>query len=228
MVQSELKTSEAQEHTVYLVGGPARTGKTTILEAVLYKRTMMAVSSDAIRSAIRNALIDEPYVSVDNLDFSGNATFRRPGSLAPHTKIFSKNIQDEEELAWAGVVGLIDHYSRRNDTDLIIEGIAITPERVNKLKTDRLVVKAAFVGFTDNVHVDSILAHAQNHKSDWVNKWLKEHNNDDTHIRNWGERQIEISKKFQAQASRHGFGFFDIVDRPFSNHVEAVTDYLLR
>lgn len=62
---------------------------------------------------------------------------------------------------------MIDYY-RRNDESAAFEGTECTPEWVSRINASGFIVKAAYVGYTDAVHVDSILAHAKNNKHDWI------------------------------------------------------------
>jgi hypothetical protein len=99
-----------------------------------------------------------------------------------------------------------------------------SPEWVSKLDAKGFIVKAAFVGFTDATHIDSILAHAKDNKHDWINEWVR----DDTNIRTWVHTQAELCKELKFEAESHGYPFFDISNQPFEDYKSAVLDYFLQ
>lgn len=216
--------------TLYLLGGSARSGKTIIFNKIINSKPMMAISSDALREGIRNVLLDESYVSVQNLSLSGDATFHRPGENKDisHTKHFSKEFT-ENEFTWKTIVGLINHYDRhlKKDVPLIIEGVAITPERVNSLQLKNTDIKAAFLGCTEMAFLENILEYSKKHK-DWVYKAIQENNGDDASIREWFTSVIKESKQMAIQAEKFGYAFFPVDSANFEKYCNTVADYFLQ
>jgi hypothetical protein len=90
-----------------------------------------------------------------------------------------------------------------------------------------LAVRAVFVGFTKMSHFDTVLEHARQNPTVWVNKWLAETNGDQAPIRHWFEEQILRSQKNAELAAGFGYGFFDITDLGFAEYAEKVKEYLL-
>jgi 2-phosphoglycerate kinase len=88
------------KHYLYVIGGPARVGKTTVAEKVMRRKALIMLSTDGIRSGINNIFLDESHISIEKITFKGMATFRRPGSLKVHKKTFVKTNQDRDDLAW--------------------------------------------------------------------------------------------------------------------------------
>ncbi len=213
-------------NTLYLIGGSPRSGKTTILNTFLKKKPIIAVSSDALREAARNILLDESYVSIKSLSIESDIVFHRPGENIDilHTKHFKKEIT-EDDLTWKAVVGLINHYDRK-DIPLIVEGMTITPERVKSLNLRNLKIQAVFVGFIDNTHLDTMLTNAFTYK-DWVYTWIQEHDGDDSHVREWFAEQVKENKRKSILAQEFGHKFFSITDFSREVYIEKVVDYLL-
>ncbi len=212
--------------TLFIVGGPPRAGKTTIVGKFLEQNPMPSTSTDALRGAVRNALFDEPYVTVEELSFEGHVEFRRPGNKERIKKAFHSDVH-EDELAWKAAVGLIDHYDRENQS-LILEGMAFGPEQVRKLKLTNLAVKVLFVGYGTETHADRILEHAKDNPHDWVNEWLKETDGDETEIRDWVAKEVEKSNTNAQLAAEYGYGYFDVTSQPFDDHVNAALSYLIQ
>ena len=212
-------------HTIYFIGGLARVGKTIVSLKLIRRKHLVPISTDGIRAAMRKILIGESHVSVDQIEFHGKATFRRPGNLKQHKISFARKSKNEDDLAWIGVVGLIERYDYRNFTDILIEGIAVTPERVHKLKLKNLKIRAAFIGYNDESHLKSVLRYSKK-KNDWVQTWIKEHGGDYSHVKDWIQKGILQNDVRRKQARGYGYGYFDITERPFNEHVRIVLRYL--
>ena len=215
------------KHTIYFIGGPARSGKTTVAERIMRRKHFVVVSTDVIRAAVRKVLIGESRVSIEEINFKGKAVFRRPGDLKVHKVTFEKSPKESEDaLAWVGTLGIIETYDRKNNVDVLIEGIAVTPERVSKLKLKNMAIKAVFIGYGDKSHTAAILEHARK-KEDWVHTWIKEHGGDDSRVEDWVRKGVARSKVVEKLAKKFGYGYFDITKRPFKEQVQAIADYLL-
>lgn len=209
---------------LYAIGGCARTGKTTVLKALLERLPIMPISSDILRASMRNVLFDEPYVSVEKLDFEGSVTFHRPLEKGSEHKTFKQSM-DEDGMTWKAVVGAINPFDRRG-MPVVIEGIAITPERLHALKLKNLTIRAAFLGFSDPSHIETMLVHAKK-ENDWVNKVITENDGDETSFRTWADEQIVQSKKTKELCEQFGYAYFDITEKLFDEHVNIVRNYLL-
>jgi 2-phosphoglycerate kinase len=212
--------------TLYVIGGPARCGKTSAMRQFLKKRPMYHIATDTVRFGVRYLLLKEAFVSVTNLNFVGQATFHRPGSLKKYTRRFAQRIDNENELAWQATIGMIDHFDRLNK-DLAVEGIYFKPRHIKMLKLKNLNVRAAFVGFTDKRHFRTILEHAKRDPEDWINLWLDEIKQDLNVVNRWIRKQIANSRTIKTEAKRCGFGYFDVTKKNYSKHVRDVCDYLL-
>ncbi|HEX4104082.1 MAG TPA: hypothetical protein VHZ04_01220 [Candidatus Paceibacterota bacterium] len=217
---------KTKKHTLYLIGGPSRVGKSIIASEILRRRHLIAISTDGIRAAVRNVLVGESRVSVDRISFSVQAAFRRPGSLKVHKVHIVKKNQQQDDLAWQGVLGLVHAYDRGNRFDVLVEGIAVTPERVHRLakKLKNLKVKAAFVGYSNATHADAILAYAKE-KKDWVHTWIKEQGRGDASVHEWVRKGIVKNAKLKRSARKFGYAYFNLSERPFNDHVRAVMRY---
>ncbi len=213
---------------IYLIGGAARSGKSTILNRLIKSVGVHAVSTDALRAGIRKAILDESYITVDKLSFQGDLTFRKPGEPGQpqHQKKFERNLS-EDEITWKTTFGLIEHHDRTN-TSLALEGIAITPERVHVLKLANLRIKAVFVGFTEATAFDHILNHSAR-QQDWIHTVIhKEQSGDDTSIRKWLNREMEKSLEISNQAQKYNYPFFALDGANFDNYCDQVVKELLK
>ncbi len=210
--------------TLYLLGGLARSGKTTVFKEIVFKKPIISVTTDSLRASVRNVLLDEPYVTVEEIAFNGTARFRRPGSLEIVEKKFTSEA-NEDELTWKAVLGFINPYDRK-DIDVFVEGIAITPERVSKLQLKNLTPRAAFLGFSDPHYIDTIIKHAHEQKN-WVYTVIQEHGGDESEVRRWFAESLEKNKELERMAKEHGYQYFDASSKSFEEYISEVTTYLL-
>lgn len=211
--------------TVYILGGLSRTGKTTVTMKLMRRRRLVVFSTDTIRRTIRGVLTGEPNRGVERVTFRGYVTIREPGNKKLRKIPFGRKDQSEDDLAWEGARAIIMGYDRPGRGDLLVEGVAVTPERVYALKLKNLKVRAAFFGYSKESHLDSILAYSKKRK-DRIYKWIHEHGGDDSQVRKWVEKGIVTSKQLQKSARKFGYRYFDISGRPFREHVANVLTYL--
>lgn len=214
------------QHTLYIIGGPARVGKTTIANVMMRRRPVILISTDTIRAGIKNLLIGELKGYPKKIGFKSTVAFLEQGSLKLRKKTFARSALSEDDLAWIGMQGIIQAYDRPDKSDLLIEGIAITPERIHALKLKSFIVKAAFIGYSDPSHVASILDYSQK-KKDWVYKWIQERGGKTSDVNDWVKNGIVASAKMERSAKKFGYNYFDVTKRPFKKHVAAVLGYLL-
>jgi hypothetical protein len=219
-----IMNGKKRQHTLYVIGGVARTGKTTVLQKLMRRRGAVIVQTDGIRAAIRRALFGHAYLAVEKMRINVQATFHKPGSLKKYTIDRTQVPKGEDALAWEGVLGLIESYDRKNAADVIVEGVAATPERVHKLKLKNLRLCAVFIGYENVSHFQSVLAYA-NKKKDWVYTSIKEHGGDTAHIFQGVKDGIVKSRRIRKSAQRFGYGYFDVSTRRFREHVAEVLAY---
>jgi len=190
-------------------------------------KPMIAVQTDAIREAIRKALIGESSVTINKLSFSGDATFHRlsEDKDISHTKHFSQEIS-QDELTWNAIAGLINYYDGKG-VDLIIEGMVITPEHVKSLVLKNFKINAAFVGITEDTNLNTILEQANLNK-DWIYTKIHEHGGDNSIIKQQFNEEIIKSEKIANVAKEYGFKFFPFNNNDFETYCNDVMNYLIK
>lgn len=213
-------------NTFYLLSGPPRTAKTTIMNSLVAKTKVQFIATDAVEHGLRNVLIGQPHQMLRGIELHGSAEHKTSFTEVGERKPFS-NTGTESELMLQAVIGMMDYY-QRNKESAAFEGTEFSPAWVSSLDTPDFAVKAAFVGYTDASHIDSILAHAQDNEHDWINEWLQNDEGDDTKIRVWVNRQAEKCKQLKLEALSHGYPFFDISAQPFEDYKSAVLNYFLQ
>lgn len=219
-------------NNLYLIGGAERCGKTTILHKFIKAKPVIAIQTDAIRDSIEKVLFDEMEIiaPIGHISFSGDVVFRSlvdDSKREDVTKHFSKNIP-EGELVWNAIVGLISHYdkpsrlitkgSTEKSIDLIIEGIEVTPKRVNDLITKNFLIKPVFVGYTEDTSFEKTLIQFEKEGFNIDNKeFIKEKH----------DEHVEKGKGIAMDADKYGYKFFSFDNNDFEKYCSNILDYLL-
>jgi hypothetical protein len=212
-------------NSLFLLGGPPRTAKTTIMSALVAERKVQFIPADAVEHGLRNVLTGEPHQMLRHIELSGQAEYKTTITEGGEMKPFS-NQGTESELTLQTIIGMIDYYVR-NNTSIAFEGAAFTPTWVSNLKIANLAVRAAFVGYTQPSHADSVIAYAKDHPDDWINDWLENEGGNETKIREWIAKQTDKCLSLKVEAEEHGYPFFDISTQPFEEYIASVQHYFL-
>lgn len=212
-------------NTLYLLSGPPRTAKTTIMNSLVTETKVQLIAADALEHGLRNVLTGEPHQMLRGIEINGFAEHKTSFTEVGERKPFT-NKGTESELLLQAIVGMLDYY-RRNKESAAFEGTEFYPTWVSSLDMPGFVIKAAFVGYTNASHIEPLLAHAQNNKHDWINEWLQQDGGDDTKIRAWVQKQTAKSQQLKLEAQSHGYPFFDISNQPFDSYKSSVLQYFL-
>lgn len=211
-------------NTLYLLGGPPRTAKSTIMSGLLTENVSF-IPADAIEHGLRNVLTGKPHQLLRNIEITVSAEHKASISGGGERKPFSRK-GSESEFTLQAVHGMLDYYGRSNSS-VAFEGAAFTPEWVANLHLDNFTIRAAFVGFTDPSHADAVISYAKANPDDWINDWLETEQGDETKIREWIGKQVDDCVRLKAEAETYGYPFFDISTRPFDDYVSTVRQYFM-
>lgn len=212
-------------NTLYILGGPPRTAKTTIMSSLVGEKSIQFIAADAVEHGLRNVLTGEPHQMLRDIEISGSAEWKASFTEGGERKPFS-NKGTESELTLQAIVGMLDYY-RRNNESVAFEGAAFTPKWVKGLILSDFTIKAAFVGYTNSAHADNIITFAKATPHDWINVWLEKDGRDETKIREWVARQSEKCLELKSEAEQHGYPYFDISEQLFDTYINSVRDYFL-
>lgn len=212
-------------NTLYILGGPPRTTKTTIMSGLAKELGIAFIAADAVEHGMRNVFTGEPHQMLRNIEFTGSAEWKASITEGGERRPFTNN-GTESELTLKAIIGMLDYY-RRNNESVAFEGAAFTPEWVKNFRLSEFAIRAAFVGFTNPSHADQALAFAKDNPHDWINKWLESEGGDETKIREWVAKQSDQCAELKSEAERFGFPFFDISTAPFEQYIASAQNYFL-
>lgn len=213
-------------NTVYILSGPPRTAKTTIMNSLIAKINIQLVAADAIEHGLRNVLTGQPHQMLRHIEIKGTAEHKASLTEGGEHKPFA-NSGTESELVLQAIIGMLDYY-RSNKESVAFEGTDFSPSWVSSLDIPGCEIKAAYVGYTNASHIEAVLAHAKNNEHDWINDWLESEGEDDSKIRTWVKEQAIKCAQLKLEAESHGYPFFDISTQSFEGYKSSVLNYFLQ
>jgi hypothetical protein len=213
-------------NTIYILCGPPRAGKTTIMNSLVARTNVQMIASDALEHGLRNVLVGEPHQLLREIEFSGSAEFKSSFTDIGGRKSF-QNSGTESTMLLEMILGMFDYYYR-NKESVALEGTEFKPEWLASLEApEDFTIKAAFVGYTQPSHADSILLHASENQHDWINEWLQQEGGNDAKIRAWAHEESTRCKQLKHDAESYGFPFFDVSGQSFDEYKSAVLNYFV-
>jgi len=153
---------------LYVIGGPPRTGKTTLASALMRRTSFPYFSIDHIAQAIIPYIPDADHaarlplrVAIQDSQYSNDAFYTKhsPESIVAF-------YQQQAATLWSGIEHFIK-YALRADHDLIIEGWQILPSRLRSLVEARDRIRVVFLYKLREADIVSGLK-SHRAKNDWV------------------------------------------------------------
>jgi hypothetical protein len=131
---------------LYLIGGAARTGKTTLSLKILERNKIACISTDVLRNTLSNVypelLSKELYSDKDKI----------AEKLFPYFLRFFKNVHDKYP-------------------NYVVEGETFFPSQIAGIEKDRLAIKCVFLGFSK---ADLETLKKTTEYNDWISKMSAE------------------------------------------------------
>jgi len=294
----ELKDSTMKDkRTLYIIGGPAKVGKSAITGKIKGRESSITPSpNDICRPIVKNIFTKEVPANIERVTYKGTITFgpHEPEEIKPfdisfplvssiarstrkglielptdyiravirlifvgenrglsaiafegETTLLSSNgekippkqfkipSQGEDDNAWNALVGLINDYDRENQNDVLIEGVAITPERVSELKLTNLDKKAVFIGYSNaELYAQRRITYAKEFKDkepnnyDWPAIQAKGEEQHMQDILREARDRVPQNAALKERAEGLDIPYFDLTEKSFDEHVQAVMNYL--
>lgn len=200
----------------YFIGGAPRSGKTTVIQELIKRKPMLAASSDAIRSTAKGLLFppENPALFKTARGEFGNEEH-------VHNMLNKPEVALEHEIGeatetWKSVLDFLSYY-HKDDVDSAVEGVAVLPEQLTRVKFD---YKAVFiVNLADQT--EAIMEHAVTHSNDWLSKY-----NEET-VRAFCKFNQTWNKYIFREARKNDFKVVLIEEKNFDKSVQQAVDILL-
>jgi len=189
------------------IGGPARCGKSTLLQKASRQYDGELISLDNLRSSYLAIVSDEM-----RLQLKPNASIK-DNTVDEWIDILRKR----DRLLWDGAKGYLEAAAANHD-DVMMEG-CVWPDYADELTGE---FRAVYVVDTSAEHVDRIIAAARNEATH--NNWMKDR--DEAWLRQWAEYNIERSKLYVELAKKYNQPVFDVGELGFEEAQARALRYL--
>lgn len=216
----------SSEHQLFFIIGPSRIGKSIAVDSIREHENPIVIHTDAVRSGVRQALVGPYPKRINSVTIQVKANLHPEGEeLLP-----IRENRGEDAFGWDGVMGMIGFYHAVNKFDVLVEGVAVTLERVSELKKflPSFRTRAIFIGYSKESVADEIIEYSNKHHDHlWVE--MQNSGKGENYIREMVRNQIPINEKNKALIGRYGedFKYFDRSERSFEEHIKSITDYYL-
>ena len=203
---------------IYLIGGSARTGKTTLAKKLSKKLKIPWVSIDSLRSVIQLYISSKKQLPFDQIwsDQNNDKLFEK------YSKEKLIQVSGKEALTlWPGVKNFIEHNILISQ-DYIIEGEQLLPKLVIELKENSYWenIKTIFL-----VHLDkekTLSAIKKEHKE---HDWLIKHSKKEKTLEKAANFICKVGKLTEKNANKYNFNSI-VMDNAFSKQIEKAINLL--
>lgn len=200
---------------IYFIGGAPRSGKSTALQKFVEQNPMLAASTDAIRAAAKSMSTPEQN---PRLFKEGRGVFNSEQNVTGMTQNIKQTLAfeiGEAEETWKATLDFVNYYVR-DGRDAVVEGIAVLPSMLPKLKFD---FKAVFiVNLSDQT--DIILQHAHENENDWLRKY------DDDTIRAFCNFNQAWNRYYAEEATKFGYDIIEVETEKFDENINNAVKIL--
>ena len=204
---------------IYFLGGPPRVGKSTIARTITGKHNINVVSTDSLGAVLESVLDPklEPGLFIVN-KFNEMRVEDRINMMVKNTTEHLHHQIEENRAVWKAVVPFVQR-EKDEGRDVLVEGVAILPELVNRL--ENVEYRIVLIGNQGKEHRENIKRSAQENELDWMQ------NAGDRYIDAFAVFVKEMSEYLEGEAHIYGFNYIEMSSRPFDESVCQVIDTLL-
>ena len=199
---------------IYLVGGPARCGKSVLAEKLRQQVDGQVLSGDAINRSLRELTQPEWLPDlfehvVDPLNEDDTAATR------------IDRLRRRDKVLWRFLASYFAANDFQSDDNVLVDG-ALWPDFMAGLTLEH---KAAFLVDTSPDHAERIRKIRDDGTS--KNNWMSERGYTDEKITRWAEFNKARSRRVIELCNEYGYPYFDIADGGIDQAQARALDYLL-
>lgn len=199
---------------IYLIGGAARAGKSTLARTLLERLPRANyLSGDSLRQALKPILPKFRKADIDNGSIEAYIDYYRD-----HAKLAVDEIFERSESVWPFIERYIDSYKYESDNDLVVDSVDIWPHSINRLE---LPHRAVFIVDTDSEQWRRIVEHMG------PNDWMTAKGLTSEQIKAWAYFNALRSQRVVSEATQFRYGVFDVADLGFTAAQNAAIDRIL-
>ncbi len=198
---------------IYLIGGPARCGKSTLAKRVRREIDGQIISSDALIESLLKNLKPEwtPDIFVHEIDpikkLSGDAA-----------KL--ERLRRRDKAMWPFLMSYIGHTNQVRDS-VLVEG-NIWPDAISQLEHHH---RAAFMVDTSSPEIQAhhliTIRDSDMNENNWMKDWS------DERLKEWAHFNLLRSRLYVELCQKYGYNFFDMADGGIQTAQDRAFEYLL-
>lgn len=205
---------------IYLIGGPPKSGKTTLAKRLSKLKGIPWVSTDTLQNVIK------PYISKE--DFARkfpNSQLRGESNDEKYTKYSTNQIIEAYQQQAKTVYPAVDMFvisEIKDKHDCIIEGYHIEPELAAELELkypDK--IKSVFIVKTDEAKFVTDIK-----KSTTPNDWIIARTKDESTYSEIAKMICKYGKSFEKESMKYGFKVINM-DNDFDQQIQEAIKYLM-
>lgn len=199
---------------IYLVGGPSRSGKSTLTRRVRKYIDGQVINGDALLAALHTHLKPEcaPDIFVDVVD---------PIKDQQTDQARVDRLRRRDKQAWEFFAGYLQDAAHISHDDILLEGM-LWPDFVSSLGLEH---RAVFLVDTSSAQAERLIAIRNDAASD--NNWMQEHHYSDERIHEWVSFNILRGQLCKDLCKKYDYPCFDIADSGMQAAEERAFEYLL-
>lgn len=196
---------------IYLIGGSARCGKSTLARTLRKNFDGQVLSGDSTRVAIRDT--SRPEWLPDVFD----KIVDRPTEGDPIAKQIAR-FRRRDEVVWNFLQRYFESAAFAGD-DVMVDG-PLWPSMFEGYEPEH---RAVFLIDTSENHAQRVM-----HIRDTAEhgNWMRDFKYTDEAVIKWAKLNIERSKMIAAECKKHGYQYFDIADSSIERVHEQAANYL--
>lgn len=199
---------------IYLIGGPSRSGKSTLASRVRKHIDGQVLSADAFLASLHAVLKPEwePDIFIDVIN---------PINDRQSDGANVKRGRERDKVMWQFFVGYLKEAERISNDDVLLDGM-LWPDFIAAFP---LRHKAVFLVDTSPGQAERLIKIRDSGGSD--NNWMGEHRYSDDKIRGWVSFNIARSNLYIELCKKHNYQYFDIADAGMQVAETRAFEYLL-
>ena len=208
---------------IILIGGPPRTGKTTLAQRISKEADVAWISTDALDDIAQRYIAEEersklfPKTSLRKESGGGNDELYNMFSVEEIVSVYRK----QSEAVYKAVEVLIA-YAHKEGWDYVVEGYHITPTLISKLKKENSDISGVIL---TNTKADGVIERSMN--SDVKKDWLRDKTKNKETFPKIAEMVSLYSQKLQGEAEGLDVDVID-VGESFQEKLDKAFELLTR
>lgn len=199
---------------IYLIGGPSRSGKSTLARRVRKHIDGQVIDADAFQYSLHEVLKPEwePNIFIDMINPISD-------ELSDEAKV--KRARERDGTMWNFFASYIQEAARVSHDDVLLDGM-LWPDFISSLQHRH---RAVFLVDTSPDQAGRLIAIRDNPQSE--HNWMDERRYSDERIHRWVSFNITRSQLYMDLCRKYNYHYFDIKDGGMQVAQDRAFEYLL-